>query len=246
MVSRLVIVEDDPRAQQMLLQFLKPHTDLEVVAMASSIDEAREQCTLHNPDLIFCDVQLPPHTSFDWLQTYEALPFDIIFTTSFEEYAVKAFRLAAVDYLLKPLDEEQVAQALDKFRKRRETGESHVNVQQLLRNLSQAPTQARVALPTLTGFLFVAIKDIIRCESDNTYTTFFINDKRKIVVSKTLKECEQMLSDYRFFRVHNSHLVNMEYIVEYVKGEGGLVKLSDGSHIDVSRRRKEEFLKQLR
>jgi two-component system LytT family response regulator len=104
----------------------------------------------------------------------------------------------------------------------------------------------RIALPTLTGYLFVKVNDIVRCESNNTYTTFFITDKRKIIVSKTLKECEQMMSDYKFHRVHNSHLINLDYIVEYIKGEGGIVKMIDGSQIDVSRRRKEDFMRVLK
>lgn len=246
MAFRVVIVEDEPHAQVTLKDFLHRHDDITVVGTAATTAAARALCDLHQPELVFCDVHLPPHTSFDWLQTYPALPFDIIFTTSFEEYAVKAFRLAAVDYLVKPLDEEQLSISLDKFRQRKQAGDSAAHVRQLLSNLSMPPALARVALPSLTGFLFVAVKDIVRCESDNTYTTFYLMDKRKIVVSKTLKECEQMLTDYRFFRVHNSHLVNLDYLVEYVKGEGGVVKMADGSHVDVSRRRKDEFLKALK
>ena len=106
--------------------------------------------------------------------------------------------------------------------------------------------QAKVALATLTGFIFVPVKDIVRCESDSAYTTFFTVDKRKIIVSKTLKECEQMLIGYNFFRVHNCHLVNLDHLIEYTKGEGGIIKMTDGSNIDVSRRRKDEFLRQLK
>jgi two-component system LytT family response regulator len=242
---RILIVEDEQHAQQTLITLLHKHPGFEVVGVASSTAEAHTLVAVLKPDLLISDVMLPPTTSFEWLQTLDALPFEIIFTTSFLEYAVKAFRLAAVDYLLKPISEEELAAALEKFKERKRGSEQNHNIRQLLANLNGAPAQSRIALPTLTGFLFVTIKDIVRCESDNTYTTFFTIDKQKIIVSKTLKECERLLSDYRFFRVHNSHLVCLDYIIEYIKGEGGFIKLTDGSHVEISRRRKEEFLKQL-
>lgn len=246
MSYRVVIVEDEKHAQETLTALLHGQPEFELAGVASSIDEARTLVPALKPDLVFCDVMLPPHTSFEWLKTYNHLPFEIIFTTSFEEYAIKAFRLAAVDYLLKPLSIEEFLIALEKFKARKRSGETTDHIRQLFANLNAPVAQARIALPTLTGFLFVPIKDIVRCESDNTYTTFFTLDKRTIIVSKTLKECERMLTDFNFYRVHNSHLINLDYITEYVKGEGGLVKMTDGSHVDVSRRRKEEFLKHLK
>jgi two-component system LytT family response regulator len=245
---RVLIVEDDPHQHERLRSLLKnSFPEFHVEAIASSVEEAKVMLEKHAPDLVFLDVMLPPYTSFDLLSSLSTIPFEIIFTTSFEEYAVRAFRLSAIDYLLKPVVEDELAVALEKFKQKKSTQDSSTQIKNLLANL-QAPqaNQSKVALPTLTGFIFVAIKDIVRCESDNTYTTFFTLDKRKIVVSKTLKECEQMLMDYRFFRVHNSHLINMDYVTEYMKGEGGIVKMSDGSQIDVSRRRKDEFLRQLK
>jgi len=245
MVYRAFILEDDAQALADLQAHLQRVADMEVVGHAGDIETARTLLPKLKPDLLFSDVMLPPHTSFDLLHTLEHIPFEIIFTTSFEEFAIKAFRLAAVDYLLKPVTRQDIDEALDKFRQRKQINDSTQHIKQLLANL-QRPAQARIALPTLTGFLFVLVKDIVRCESDNTYTTFFTLDKQRIIVSRTLKECEQMLGDYRFFRVHNSHLVNLDYIIEYMKGEGGIVKMIDGSHVDVSRRRKDEFLRVLR
>lgn len=241
-----MILEDEAHARETLVRLLAAHPEFTVVGHATTIEEGQKQLEALKPDLLFSDVMLPPHTSFDLLHTLPTIPFEIIFTTSFEEFAIKAFRLAAVDYLLKPVDPDDLAAALDKFRKKRTAGDSLTHLQQLLTNLHQPPAQARVALPTLTGFLFVAVKDIVRCESDNTYTTFHMNDKRSIIVSKILKECEMMLADYRFFRIHNSHLVNLDYIAEYIKGEGGIVKMTDGTQVDVSRRRKDEFLRVLK
>ena len=246
MAFRVMILEDEVHAYESLVRLLNGYPEFTVVGHATTIEEGQQQLDLLKPDLLISDVMLPPHTSFDLLHTLKAIPFEIIFTTSFEEFAIKAFRLAAVDYLLKPVDPDDLAIALDKFKKKKTGGDSLSHIQQLLTNLQQPPAHARVALPTLTGFLFVAVKDIVRCEADNTYTTFFMSNKRKIIVSKTLKECEVLLGDYRFFRIHNSHLVNLDYIVEYTKGDGGFIKMTDGTHVDVSRRRKDEFLRALK
>jgi len=246
MKYKVLILEDEKHAQEMLAGYLQEHRDFELMGIANGIGEVQAMVDTFHPDLLFSDVMLPPHTSFDWLLTLNHIPFEIIFTTSFEEFAIKAFRMAAVDYLLKPIDKGDFEQALDKFRQKKKSGEGTENILQLINNLKEKTSQTRIALPTMTGFLFVAIQDIVRCESDNTYTTFYMSNKRKLIVSKTLKDCEQLLLDYRFFRVHNSHLINLEYIAEYIKGEGGLVKMTDGSHVDVSRRRKEEFLRMIR
>lgn len=248
MTYQVAIVEDEKHQQEMLSFLLaESFPDLNVVGVASSIQEAKQLLTDTKPDLVFMDVLLPPHTSFDLLNSMGSIPFEIIFTTSFEEYAVKAFKLSAVDYLVKPVIKEDLIKALEKFKQKKSGKETSTNIQALLDNIKATKAEhTKVALPTLAGFIFVTVKDIIRCESDNTYTTFFTTDKRKIMVSKTLKEVEQMLADYRFYRVHNSHLINLEYIAEYTKGEGGMVKMTDGSQIDVSRRRKDEFLRLLK
>ncbi|MEO7991390.1 MAG: LytTR family DNA-binding domain-containing protein [Chryseolinea sp.] len=244
MTYSVVIIEDEKHQQEMLSHLLEEDfPELKVIGIASSIPESIQMLASTKPDLVFMDVLLPPDTSFDLLNSLQNIPFEIIFTTSFEEYAVKAFRLSAVDYLVKPVVRAELKLAVDKFKQKKSMKDTSIHIQTLLENIQVTKAEhTKIALPTLTGFIFVTVKDIIRCESDNTYTTFFTTDKRKIIVSKTLKDCEQMLSDYRFYRVHNSHLINLEYIAEYTKGEGGIVKMLDGSQIDVSRRRKEEFL----
>ena len=243
-----IIVEDDRQQQESLKNLLAEHfPELSILGVASSIPEARALLGRVKPDLAFMDVMLPPETSFDLISSLDRISFEIIFTTSFEEFAVRAFRLSAVDYLVKPIATADLVGAINAFKRRKQNEETPLHLQNLLDNLQLAKSDsAKIALPTLTGYLFIKVRDIIRCESDNTYTTFFTTSKQKIVVSKTLKDCEQMLADFRFFRVHNSHLINLEYINEYIKGEGGIVKMSDGSQIDVSRRRKEEFLAVLR
>ncbi|SFT41163.1 two component transcriptional regulator, LytTR family [Algoriphagus locisalis] len=244
MPIKVIIVEDDIHALENLQKLISVETDIQLLATATTLAQADELCLALKPDLVFCDVMVPPSTSFDWLMNMDSIPFDLIFTTSFEEFAVKAFRIAAIDYLVKPIVSEELNAALEKYRKK--SLADGLRIGQLLKNLSAPKVKSKLALPTFTGYTFVDIADIIRCESDNTYTTFYFSNREQIIVSKTLKEVEGMLEDYGFCRVHNSHLVNLALIKEYFKGEGGQVKLADGSVVDVSRRRKEDFLSKLR
>lgn len=237
-------MEDDLHTLENLQNLIAGETDIQVLATATTLEQADELCRSLKPDLVFCDVMVPPATSFDWLMSLTSIPFDLIFTTSFEEFAVKAFRIAAIDYLVKPIDPDELTAALEKYRKK--SLADGQRIVQLLKNLSAPKVKSKLALPTFTGYTFVDIADIVRCESDNTYTTFYFRNREHIIVSKTLKEVEGMLDDYGFCRVHNSHLVNLALIKEYFKGEGGQVKMMDGTVVDVSRRRKEDFLSKLR
>lgn len=247
MSYRVLILEDEKHQQERLSELLRKFPDFQIKGIAPDIEEAKTLLEEHEPDLMFLDVMVPPHTSFDFLSRLPSIEFEIIFTTTFEMYAIQAFKLSAIDYLLKPVDETELAAALEKFKQKRFSRDSSHHVSTLLSNLRESkPDHTKVALPTLTGFIFAEIKNIIRCESDNTYTTFYLAGEKPIIVCKTLKECEHMLADYRFFRVHNSHLINLAYIFEYTKGEGGTVKMTDGTRIEVSRRRKDEFLRQLK
>jgi len=244
---RVALIEDDKEQQQVVLRMLQEHAgDFEVVGVAGDIGTGQELVTRQAIDLLILDVMLPPHDCFDLLNSLKSIPFKIIFTTSHDDFAVRAFRVSAIDYLLKPLDPAEFHQAVEKFKSRKAEEDGALRIRNMLSNMQAVEADhARVALPTLNGFLYLPIRDIVRCESDNTYTRFFTLDKRKLIVSRTLKECEIQLSDFGFFRVHNSHLINLKYVVEYIKGEGGLVRMIDGSSVDVSRRRKEEFLHHL-
>lgn len=240
----VLIIEDEPKAKDQLKELLKGYHEFTIVGEASDLDEANQMAQNLHPDLVFCDVMLPRGTIFDWLLGLDEINFDLIFITSHQDFAIKAFRLAALDYLLKPIDPEDLHTAVDRFLTKKEKQSDQI--QQLIHNLKAPREKAKIALPTLHGYLFVDIKDVVRCESDNTYTTFFLKDKRKVLVSRTLKDVEGILDSYGFYRVHNSHLINLDCVIEYLKGEGGQVKLNDGSIVDVSRRRKEGFLGELR
>lgn len=243
----VVIIEDDPNQQELVTGLLRRHNgDFILKGIAANIEEGLDLLTRHQPDLVIMDVLLPPHDCFELLKSLKTIPFKVIFTTSHDEFAIRAFRLSAIDYLLKPLDPSEFHLAIEKFKNKVEEEDNTARIHNMVSNAQIVQADhARIALPTLTGFIFMPVRDILRCESDNTYTTFFTVDKRKVVVSRTLKECEHLLQGFRFFRVHYSHLVNLNYVTEYIKGEGGVVRMTDGSSIDVSRRRKDEFLHQL-
>jgi two-component system LytT family response regulator len=242
-----VIVDDEKAQQELLSGMLRDQfPQITLMDICSSVDEGVQKINKINPHLVFLDVVMPPKNGFDLLFELGEINFEIIFTTSFEEYAVKAFKVSAVDYLLKPFGASELKNAIEKFEKRIQSRHTINNIDVLLQNLrSKIISKTKIALPSQKGYVFVEVCDIVRCEADNTYTTFFFTDKSSLVVSKSIKECEEILSDFQFFRIHLSYLINLNYVKEYLKGDGGQVRMTDGSVIDVSRRKKEEFLKAL-
>jgi two-component system LytT family response regulator len=249
---RAVIIDDETNARQALtnlLLLLCP--DVEVCGEAKNVDTGIALIKEQHPDLVFLDIQMPGKTGFDLLASFEQADFGVIFTTAYEEYAIRAFRFSAIDYLLKPIDPEELQAAVAKYKSQ----VLHVNNQQLkiLQEYIDEPrtnglkertrnANQRIALPTAEGLHFVQMTDIIQCESLGSYTKFHLVGTKPIVVSRLLKEYEEILDNFYFFRVHQSNIVNLEHIKRYVKGDGGQVWLSDNSEVEVSRRRKEEFL----
>lgn len=242
-----LIVDDELHHRELLSGMLSKHfPQLEVKHQCKTVEEGIEKIARHKPSLVFLDVMLPPKTGFDLLAAVNKIDFDIIFTTSFEQYALQALKISAVDFLLKPFGLSDLKVAIEKFESKQEMKQSLQHIQTLLHNVNaNTSDKTKIALPTLNGYVFVQVADIIRCEADNVYTTFYFADKSKQVVSKPLKECEQLLTIYNFFRPHNSHLINMRFIKEYQKGDGGVIKMSDGSAIDLSRLRKDDFIRLL-
>ncbi|HRQ50846.1 MAG TPA: LytTR family DNA-binding domain-containing protein, partial [Agriterribacter sp.] len=172
--------------------------------------------------------------------------FDVIFTTAYEKYAVQAFKFSAIDYLLKPVDADELKQAVAKLEQRLSKNEMSKKVDALFDNMKNMQTASkRIGIPTVGGITYVAVGDIIRCHSQINYTVFYLKDNQKITVAKTLKEFEEMLSDHNFYRVHNSHLINLAYVKKYHRGKGGYLTMADNTEIEVSIRRKDELLKKL-
>ncbi len=239
-----LIVDDELHHRQLLSGMLHTHfPQLELMHPCSSVEEGIEKIVQHKPSLVFLDVMLPPKTGFDLLAAIDKIDFDIIFTTSFEQYALQALKLSAVDYLLKPFGIADLRVAVEKFELKLEGQQRLQHIETLMHNVNANTLEkTKIALPTLHGYVFVQVADIIRCQADNVYTTFYFSDKSKLIVSKPIKDCEQLLQSYLFFRPHTSHLINMRFVKEYIKGDGGIIKMADGYKIDLSRMRKDEFM----
>jgi two-component system LytT family response regulator len=241
----ILVVDDEPMQRELLAEKIrKDFPQLHIVAECASAEEATLAVARHAPKLVFLDVEMPGMNGFEFLESLKVRNFAVIFTTSHAAYAVKAFRVAAVDFLLKPVLDAEFKAAVNRFFESvKSEKQEHLDV--LLKNLRSGNEQ-KIALPTSTGYVFVKLQEVVRLESQNTYTTFFMKDRQQIVVSRTLKDCEEMLSDSGFIRVHQSHMINLAYVKKFTRGEGGTVEMEDGSSVEVSRRKKEEFLEALR
>lgn len=244
-ILKAIIVDDEPYCCETIAMLLEDSKDICVIEQCQSAAEGLAAIKKHRPDVVFLDVEMPRMNGFEMLEQNENIEFEIIFTTSYDHYALKAIHFSAIDYLLKPIDEEELFKAVEKVKKRA----GNFNPQQfelLLQRLSQpASTITRVALPTLDGLELVQIGNIIYCASDSNYTTVYFKDKSKVVVSRTLKDIEELLSDHPFIRVHRCYLVNMNEVQKYKKGNGGFLIMSDGSQVNVSKNRKEFLLSKL-
>jgi len=249
---KAIIVEDEKNSQELLKELVTEYCEgVEIADIAGNVAEALEALDTHKPDLVFLDIELPDGDGFQVLEQAPNKAFDVIFTTAYDQYAMKAFKFSATDYLLKPVDIDELEAAVKRVRDKHQAGKAEPAEQsaklealvQNLRNMTQ-PLK-RIVLPTSNGFTVVNPENIIRCESDRNYTFIFLTDGRKILVSRTIKEYDEMLSDHNFFRIHQSHLINLNFLKNYTRGRGGYVELTDGTVLDVSARRKSEFLKRM-
>ena len=243
---RAIIIDDEQHCIDRLSSLLiEKHRDtINLSATFSAIEEGLEAIIKLKPQLVFLDVQIHDKTGFDLLKQLSKIEFDIIFTTAYEKYAVQAIKFSAIDYLLKPVTPEDLDHAIKKSAAKITANDTSAKLDTLFHNLKNIQgLSKKICVPVVTGLVFLDISDIIRCESDVNYTTIFLKDRQKLVVAKTLKEFEEMLSDYNFFRVHNSHLINLACIKSYNKGKGGFVTLLDATSVEVSTRRKDDFLK---
>lgn len=194
-------------------------------------------------DLLFLDIEMPNLNGFDMLNALDHIPFDIIFITAYDQFAVKAFEISAIDYLLKPVDNEMLMKSLNKIISKNEFGMMERKLELLFKTLnSKEKNFSTLAIPSMDGLDFIEVGEVMRCESSSNYTTLFLVDGQRIVASKTLKEIESMLPEDQFFRIHHSHIVNIKFIRKYRKGKTGVIVLKNGDLIPVSRSRKTDFL----
>lgn len=240
-----IIIEDEAASRETLRNYLTKYCpQVEILDECKDINEGQASIEKHQPDFIFLDVEMPFGNAFDLLERIDNINFKIVFVTAYSNYAVKALNYSASYYILKPIDIEDLEAAVEKIQeelKETATSDLHLQTKVLLENL-KSNTNKKVVLPTLEGFEVVDMEDIIRMEANDNFTNFYLKDKSKQVICRTLKFYEDVLKDSGFMRIHRSHIVNLNYIKNYKKGKGGQVELIDGSVVDVSSSRKEELL----
>ena len=244
---KAIIVDDEEHCRSSLKKQIEwSCPQVEIIAEASSASDARALIKELQPELVFLDIEMPGGSGFDLISSFEEINFSIIFTTAYDEYAIKAFKVNAVAYLLKPIDGAELAASVTKIIEERSdsVGKSLEDLMCYLR--SQVSGLKKVAFPVADGLEFVIVDDIIRCESEGSYCHIYIKNNNKLFLSKTLKQVTELINSEKFTRVHHSHLVNMDYVKKYIRGKGGQVIMDDGSSIPVSRTKKDGFLDNLR
>jgi two-component system LytT family response regulator len=243
-----IIIDDEPHCIEWLSNLLcnEYQDKIEIKATATTVNEGIKQILNLNPDLVFLDVQIGEETGFDLLRQLPERDVEVIFTTAYDQYAIQAIRFSAIDYLMKPIDHVDLSLAINRVSSELLKKTRTDKMSTLLHNLEAKDGKSKkIMVPTSKGYEMLNVADITRCESHINYTTIYLNDHQKILVSKTLKEFEELLSGHNFFRVHNSHLINLSCIKRYHKGKGGSIILFDNTEIEVSTRRKDDLLKLL-
>ena len=238
-----IIVDDEPTVRNAINTLLaEQFPDIKIVSSVGSVSKGYKAILQHSPELIFLDVELPDGTGFDLLKKFSSVDFKVIFITGHQEYALDAIKVSALDYILKPFDTDELRCAIQKAREVINHNEQQLKLQTLIENLQANKTLKRIILPTSDNLHIVSISEIIRAEADSNYTTFWLTENRRIMVSRTIKEYDSMLSTSGLIRIHQSHLVNINFIDKFVKRDGGYLLLKDGSKIPISPNLKKQVL----
>ncbi|MEO6407080.1 MAG: LytTR family DNA-binding domain-containing protein [Ferruginibacter sp.] len=241
-----IIIDDELKGRAVLNQKLKEYCPLvTVTGEAAHGEEGLKIIETLKPDIIFLDIEMPRMNGFEMLSTIREKNFHVIFTTAYDQYAIKAIKYAAFDYLLKPIDIDELRSAVERIASN-ENINTRKQIELLQQNMQHPRKQLnKLAIPTLEGLFFYDINDIVQLEANRNYTYIFLINNAKILASKTLKDFEDLLPTDIFFRTHHSHLINLNYIKRYIKGDGGQIELQNGNFVDVARRKKEEFMKMI-
>ena len=241
---RCVLIDDESNSLEMMEWLLKTYCpQVKIEAMCNAAAKGIEAINIYKPDLVFLDIEMPHMNGFDMLEQFDKLFFDVVFCTAYDQFAIRAFKYSALNYLLKPIDPEDLKETIRRIEERKTTP-SKEQLELLFQNIRQTakPTVQRIALTTGDGMIFVPTSDIIYCQAESNYTSVVLTGGKKIVVSKVLKDIDEALSGPDFYRVHNSYLINLNQISKFVRGDGGYVIMADGATVSISRSRRQEFM----
>ncbi len=243
---KAILIDDEIHCLKTLSLLLEEYCpEVQILDKCTDAEAGLQAIEKHKPGLVFLDIEMPRMNGFEMLEHFSQIPFAVIFTTAYDQYAIKALHFSALDYLLKPIDHEELKRSVQKvFFHLAHPLPQQIEV--LLQKLKHPSVLInRIAIPTMEGLQMIYIDSIISCRADSNYTILHLKNNQKIIASRTLKEIEEMLESYSFARVHHSSLVNLNEVEKYIKGEGGYILMSDGTTVDVSRSRKEMLLKKL-
>jgi two-component system LytT family response regulator len=246
MKIKSIIVDDEKHGRENLAGILKQYCpEVELIGEANSVESAIALVQEFNPDLIFLDIEMPKANGFQLLEHFKDFRFEVIFVTAYGNYAIKAIRFSAADYILKPINYNELKFAVEKVTARIQQKHENLRMKQLMYNLGQ-PGNPRIGLPTGDRIEFIEASKIIRCQGEGNYSKIYFEGSKPLLVAKTLVEFEDLLQEHSFIRIHKTHLVNLKHVVAYLKTDGGILQLSNGDEVAVSRRRKEEVQKMLK
>jgi two-component system LytT family response regulator len=242
---KAILIDDEENARITLGGLLDGFCpEVKVVAEAETVEKGIAAILEHEPDLVFLDIRLNPGSGFDVLDALDSIDFEVIFVTAYNEYAIRAIRFSALDYLQKPVDVDDLVAAVDRLKEKQKEDKTALQFE-IFKDALNAQ-YGRIVLPTLEGFVVVELKEIIRCEADRNYTHFFLHPNRKLTISRTLKVYDELLGENGFVRIHQSHLINLAQIREYKRRKkGGIIFLADGTELPVSESRKDELMRRL-
>jgi two-component system LytT family response regulator len=246
MLLSALIVDDEKNGRENLAGLIQSHCQqIRIVAEAASVEQAIAAIQEHHPQLIFLDIEMPGGNGFQLLEHFKDFPFEVIFVTAYDNYAIRAIRFSASDYILKPINLNELIAAVNKVSERIRNRSENERIRQLYLN-TMHPANPKIGLPTGERVEFVEVKSIVRCQGESNYTHLYFADRKPILTAKSLIEFEELLSEYGFVRVHKTHVVNLNHVTSFTKNDGGVLFLSNGDSVAISRRRKDFTLEQLK
>lgn len=241
---KAIVIDDEVKGREILHKLIEQYCkDVEIVAFASNVIEAYELIKFHKPHIVFLDIEMPGGNGFSLLEKFPENEFKVIITTAFDNYAMKAIKHQAFDYLLKPIDIDELRASISAVEKLMDNSSRGTNKDSITQQ--KLSLNGRLALPVKDGIFYLTVSEIIRIESDGGYSTFYVCDGKKYVVSRNLKDYEDLLPEKEFFRIHKSHLINIRKVKKYIRTDGNFLEMEDGSIVEVARRKKDEFLQMM-